>query len=1205
MRMNYLVVALALLAWCGMPATSFAQLVNTNFGQNRLQYEKYKWFRYESNNFAISFPEELEELADFAVETAENDYAQLKNVLEYQSRNKIEIMVYGDYSDYLQNNIGLYSQTVNNGGTTKLFSHKILLYFNGNHHDLRNQVREGIARALVNRMVFGGNFQEVVQNAVSLQLPLWFTEGMVAYAVEEWNIEADAALREIFLTETSFDFLTISRRNPRLAGQSMFHFIAQKYSNSSVSNLLYLTRSYRSVESGYLYAFGTSFFNVASNWFTYYQERYNKDNAERRIPSKGDLTLRAHRHAKIAQPHLSPDGKHAAYIELHKGKQTIWLHELATDKATAIWKGGRTDRAHAWLPNFPRLGWSANGLQLYFFTNTKNKLQLQKYSVRDKKLQKPLEIKDLEFVTGFDAWNSQEIVASGIRLGRTDIYTINTQTGKATNLTNDLWDDAEPAVVKLNGMTGVAFSSARNRTSLATIPSDSIHNNTPFDLYFYNLDAKNNQLIRLTNTPFAHEAEPIAIDSNYFAFLSDYNGIQNRFVGKLDSFLLYNNRIVRLRNGETHTFREDAALDGIDTTQIDTQYISPVYELRGTSYANTDYSRSINEHHASAASQKILDMIFYRDSFKLFVREARPQFSTTARPTQYRELYNKLNYPVINTPAPLPSTPIQKNEPAPNTSNGNTENAPRSAEDELKAIDKELREERDTTPPAKPTTDTTKIDVDNYFFQSEFKDIKNPPVTNKTTTTPAKDTNVVPQPTILVEGSDGNITKQTPKPKTTLIPTTKQAHLQYRYDPSRKTVYRNLFRADAFTLQADNTPLFGGLDMYIGNYYRFTPLMLATKANFSDIFENYRLELGVRIPITFNGFDCYFVFEDRKGKLDKRYSFYRRGRVDNFELVDTSTAATLEAKGRNIKHLAQFELRYPLNAYESIRGMVAIQGDKIAIIAQEQNSLQVPIFLETRTWLRGEYVFDNTVDMRLNIRKGTRFKAYVDVFKPFAIKTQSGLHFDGSGAMTTNIGFDYRRYFSLDNRTIFAVRAAGAASMGKNRILYSLGGVENWLFNSTNTTIPLPSSDNFAYQTLAAPLRGFQNNIRNGSSFTVINAELRIPIIEYIANISTRSNFWRSFQLVPFFDIGTAWHGASPFAKNNPLNTTLIDRSGSGSVSPVRVRVNYYRQPIVMAFGMGFRTVLSGYFLRADLGFGVETGILQSPTLQFGIGTDF
>jgi len=100
----------------------------------------------------------------------------------------------------------------------------------------------------------------------------------------------------------------------------------------------------------------------------------------------------------------------------------------------------------------------------------------------------------------------------------------------------------------------------------------------------------------------------------------------------------------------------------------------------------------------------------------------------------------------------------------------------------------------------------------------------------------------------------------------------------------------------------------------------------------------------------------------------------------------------------------------------------------------------------------------------------------------------------------TVLGIDARHYQRLDKRSILAMRFAAATSFGSENILYTLGGVDGWLFPSFNTEIDYPSDEKFAYQTLANNVRGFKSNIRNGSSYALFNAELRIPIVTYFSN---------------------------------------------------------------------------------------------------------
>ena len=251
--------------------------------------------------------------------------------------------------------------------------------------------------------------------------------------------------------------------------------------------------------------------------------------------------------------------------------------------------------------------------------------------------------------------------------------------------------------------------------------------------------------------------------------------------------------------------------------------------------------------------------------------------------------------------------------------------------------------------------------------------------------------------------------------------------------------------------------------------------------------------------------------------------------------------------------------------------------------------------------MRLEYVFDNTMDIGINFKNGTRYKVYGEVVKRFNLNLINGFNFDFNKGVMGLIGLDARHYQRLDRLSIFAARIAGAASFGSERILYYLGGVDNWLFPSFEEGIPYPQGGNFdfAYQTAATNLRGFGTNIRNGSNFAVVNAELRVPLFRYL-NRRTQSSFFRNFHLVGFFDAGTAWQGWNPYAEDNPLN--IIDEANGPYV---RVKVNYFRDPIVAGYGIGARTLLFGYLLRVDYAWGIETRLVQKPKLYISLGMDF
>jgi hypothetical protein len=1166
-----------------------AQLISSEFGQNRIQYESYNWQRFESPNFAFSFTNENEDLMKSLVPLAEQAYQEIKSLYEYRVRKKIELILYTDFSDFAQSNVGLVAPSANTGGVTKLLDNKILVYFDGNHQDFKRLIREGVARALINRMLFGSNLQEVVQNSVLMHLPDWFTEGLVAYAVEEWNPEVDDRLREAILSKRYENFLELAEKKPALAGQSLFHYIARNHGTASVSNLLYLTRINRSVESGFLYVFGTSLYTIAgSNWYNYYASRYNQDNKKRLFPVGGELKITQRNKVKVKELTISPNGKMLAYVEHQQGEERVVLTDIEQNSRITILKMGARDHSSEIDENYPLLAWRKNSNELVVIHEKADKPVISYLSVKDGKERKLKSkvIKGLERILSVAVVEGNDLVFSAMEDGYSNIYLY--KSGSVKKITNDKWDDLDAIAMNFNGRKGIVFASNRPEPKLEIRG----HKELPLayrDLYFYDLEAKNGSLIQLTNTPLSNEHSPAVANEEELIYLSDANGISNRYLCRLDTIIDYYEQVVVYKDGTTKILPKDSTV-APDAEAVDSSYLQPVYVVKGLSTANTNYSRNILMH-ALSANDKIADILYRDGGYKLFVRDLK--LDRTAEPT-------KTNYRLIlERQAGWVEAPL-KEEKKKSEQKKETQKTEKELEEELKRVEKEMKanNQQDTVPPTPSPADTSKVDIDNYLFQSEFDEVKNP------TKKDPKDTETNGQPIELVEGENGEIIKKEPK-KNPASNIAKNETKLVEYNSDRKTKYKNMFKVDELTFQLDNTPLFWGMDLYLQGYYRFPPLGLLFKTSFTDIFEDYRLEVGARMPINFNGMEYFVTFEDRKHRLDKKFSIYRRGRMDDYILTDTTTNTQEEARGRTIKHMAMAEFKYPLSKFRSVRATAALLSDRVAIIAENFNTLQVPVYNETRLGLRMEYVFDNTINLRLNARKGTRARFFADYFQPVGERVDSSFSL-GLGSPTIALGLDARHYISLDNKTVFAFRFAGAASFGQKKMLYSLGGMENWMFPSENENIPLPDGGDFAYQVVSANLRGFQSNIRNGSNFALINAEIRIPVTEYLSRTPPNNVLLRNLQLIGFYDVGTAWQGLSPFSKDNPLNTSVIDPgTGTNSVSPIRVRVNYYRRPIVQGVGFGLRTVFLGYFLRMDYAWGIETGDLKTPRVYLSLGMDF
>ena len=133
-----------------------AQSINTEFGKNRVQFHDdfNNWWEYETENFITYWYGKARLIAQPTIQIAEMDHESIQRVLEHRMNDKIEIIVYVDISDLKQSNIGTEETFTNKTGETKIVGNRMFVYFDGNHQNLREKIKEGIATVYINNMLF-------------------------------------------------------------------------------------------------------------------------------------------------------------------------------------------------------------------------------------------------------------------------------------------------------------------------------------------------------------------------------------------------------------------------------------------------------------------------------------------------------------------------------------------------------------------------------------------------------------------------------------------------------------------------------------------------------------------------------------------------------------------------------------------------------------------------------------------------------------------------------------------------------------------------------------------------------------------------------------------------------------------------------------------------------------------------------------------
>ncbi len=1169
---------------CLLPIFAFGQINQMQFGKNRVQFHKLfdDWDQYESENFITYWYGQGRYVGQAAAQLAEMDFEEIQKTLEYRLNDKMEIIVYTDLTDLHQSNIGSEETFITKGGQVKVVGEKMFVHFDGDHTHLRKQVREGIAGVFLNAMLFGSNLQEVVQNAISLNLPEWFKVGLLAYIGEEWNTDSDDRMRDIFQSKKYKNFNKFAAAEPRLAGQAFWYYIAQQFGKANVSNLLYLTRINRSLDDAVMYVLGSPFDATSLACMEFYRKRYDRELSDATKFTAGkQVKIKNKRKLPMPQVKISPDGQRIAYVQNEIGRWKVYVQEVSSGKKEIILRGGTRNPFQATDYQYPFLAWNPDNQRLFVVYEKRDLVYTFEKNTKDKKAKTKTEKfnPDVQRVFSVDFLNGKDMVLTASVRGFSDIFVYNTATTGLRQLSNDHWDDLDAVAVNLGGHKGILFSSNRLNERWETEKLDSVLPVNHYDLFYKDLEDTSKNLVRITHSHDADERSPAAIDSTYFTFLSDESGVSNRQIAYLEDVLVRTDTIFYI----TNEFKEkvdivvmqDSARLFSPKQKIDSSVLKPIWKKVAVVKNNSNYNRNIVSQSTAPRVGKVAEVFNTEGVPRVQIQPLKIDSAVTASFTRF--WYWKKQIQAKQTKG-----------------KGQKANLPNVVLRPIVTEVPSVTKPSETIVEPKPDSAKAKkkLDIDSYVFQSEFDNDEKP-----------KTTQITPEKQEQKIDTEGVASKEVPSVSSSILAaknedSDKKIHI---FRPGRISPYRLKFRSDYFTSKLDNNLLFGGLDSYAGTPQGFTtpPMGILLKGNFKDLLEDYQLEGGVRIPTTFNGYEAFAFFDDRKHRLDRRYAIYHK----STKFSDNNSSVVDNRRSRTQTTLGQYEVRYPLDIFQRVQATGTLRADRYTKLATDQQSLNAPTLKEQRIGVRLDYVFDNAIDLEVNAKMGTRAKVWVDVVKKFEMDFVDDFKFKLNAGFMGIVGFDARHYERILKHSILAIRGAGATSFGAEKTLFILGGIDNQLFANFNNDIAIPQG-NYAYQTLAANMRGFSRNIRNGTSNVVFNAELRVPIVKYLSSKPLISSFWRNFELVGFFDAGTAWHGVNPFRKDNPLNTIVLPKDNNKN-TPVVLTVNYFKDPIVASYGFGARVLLFGYTVRADYGWGIETREIQKPMLHLALGADF
>ncbi len=1070
----------------------------TEFGKSRIKYEDFFWTSYAYEHYDVYFYEEGKELANYVSKTAEAQITSIEKFFDYQLDDRLQFIIFNKQSDFKQSNIGFATDEQNNvGGVTRIVGTKIILYYEGDHAKLDAQIRAGIAQVVIDEMMYGGSVRQMVKNSSILSLPDWFVKGLISYIANDWNTALDNRVKDGILSGKYDKINYLEGADAVYAGNAFWKHISNNYGETVIPNIIFMAKMSHSVDNSCSYVLGLSARNLWDECLQTFADRYYEKDTSKTFPKQLPILKKPKASRVYSQAKVSPDGNNIVYTTNEMGQYKVWLYDVNTAKTKRIYKAEhKMDRINDY--SFPLVAWHPSGKFFSFIIERKGYLVMKIYEPETHSFSE-------RNITGFEkildySYNEdgKKIVMSAVQKGQTDIFIFTASSSAYYQITKDPYDDLTPRFV--NHSKGVVFTSNRPNDSLFFDAKKKYTNaQTNMDVFYFNNVTKSPALIRVTNTPSANETYPADYDSTHVAYLSDLNGIRNRFVAKFDSVIAF-----------------------VDTTVH--------YRTVTSSFPITNYSRSIIEQDINTKAKQLTEIIFINNKYRIFsapLVKADKLNSVLLINTSYRDYKNSVEQQqkllIEPTPTVTPQTTTVK--------------VPLTIEITKQAIHKEKN-------------DVNEINITNYSFEGEQRK----------------------------EYNDENLPLQSSlSGDTTRTSRSQKNNFQY----GKQQNYYTHFSVDYVVSQLDNTYLNNSYQKFTGGgkpVYLNPGLNVFFKVSISDLFEDYRMSGGMRVSADLSNNEFYVSYEDRLKNLDKQIILHRQ--------------KLLSIDGKNTKiftHDARYILKHPFSEVSCVRGSLAYRNNRLVYTGINDQNLAKKDSFENWGSALVEYVFDNTIKKGLNAYNGLRGKVFGEYYRQID-KKQSNFFV---------VGCDVRYYQKIHRNFIWANRFAASTSMGNSKLIYYLGGVDNWFLPKFDNTTDISTTQNYAFQTLATNLRGFYQNARNGNSFAVINSELRLPIFNYILQRPSSSDFIENFQVIGFADVGTAWTGKSPFSDSRSTSTKVIPQP------PIIISLYSQHNPLIAGYGWGVRTRIWGYFVRVDRAWGVQDGIILKPIWYLSLGFDF
>ncbi len=527
---------------------SAVQAQETYFGQNKVQYGHFDWQYIQTRHFDIYFYAEGYETVKFAAAVMESSYVSISKELNYLLQNRVPVFIYNSQSDFQETNIIPSQIPEAVGGFTEAFKNRIVIPFTGSYEEFRHVLHHELTHAVVYDMIYGNSLASLLSQRRLFDLPTWFAEGYAEYSSRHgWDYFSDMFVRDATINNylTPPDYLEgyIAYKQ----GQAMIKYIVDKYGVEKLGEILQRGKVSLTMNKALKSTINLTEEEFYNDFTKEMKRRYWPEIAKRKEANEIATQLtKARKDGSYfnEQPVFNPKGDRVA-IFTDKSDYTEIVTISPTDGKVLehVVKAERNadlESVHSYVSG---MSYSPDGRSLVFVAKSKGQDALIFVDVARKHIYKRKRYDFYSIISPAWSPDGKSVVFSAVKGDRRDLFLYTLANDETKRLTDDRYDDGYPTW--LPNSQELIFSSDRpHPVKPAMDYLDQPYTGTEpprsgdFDYGDYNLFRLDLATLKISPVevgPGSNHTPVASPDGKRIAFISNRNGIDNMYVGYLDS----------------------------------------------------------------------------------------------------------------------------------------------------------------------------------------------------------------------------------------------------------------------------------------------------------------------------------------------------------------------------------------------------------------------------------------------------------------------------------------------------------------------------------------------------------------------------------------------------------------------------------------------------------------------------------------------